>query len=305
MMTYQEFINRVERNIKTYLNDPIGVSIEIREVHKNNGITLQGMTIKSEGTNIAPTVYLEQFYEQYNQGHEFSEVMSDIATAYENSRKGIVPGFSIEGLEDASIYGELVRTEGNDFLLRDIPSVPIFDGRFTLVFRYDVSVAGVGGSVLVTDSIAAAKNLTTQKLHRLALENKGRQHTPVLKSMGDVLASIMGLDISDTSMSTMYVLGNETMLYGAAMILKEETQQILMERFSGDILVIPSSVHELILLPIDDMDTHMVSSINNMIQEVNRTTVSPDEVLDDEYFILRRTDKGYVFAESLEQAIKT
>ena len=296
MMTYQDFITRVERNIMSYLPDSAKMSVEIREVCKNNGITLQGLTIKCEDANIAPTIYLEQFYEELSQGGEFSEIMSEIAATYENHKKGILPGFSLEELDNGKVFGELVNTERNLHFLKDIPSVPVFGGVYSVIFKYQVNVNGVNGSINITDDIASTKGLTTDELYKLALTNKGEQYTPKLESIGSVLSGMLGMDFPvEDGLPGIYVLTNETTFKGAFVILRPETQELLKNSFDGDLIVIPSSIHELLLIP--SPDNFDVSAINSMIQEVNRTVVSPQEILGDEYFVLRRTNDGYSYEE--------
>lgn len=294
MNDYQRFIERVERNIMTYLPNPAGMSAEVREVHKNNGITLQGLTIKAENSNIAPTIYLEQFYDEYNQGHEFSEVMSDIAAAYVNSSKGVIPGFTLEELDNNKLFGELVCTERNEELLRDIPFKTVFDGRYAVIFRYQVKMDDIDGSVLVTDDIAQIKGLSEEDLYKYATSNSGEQNTPKLQTMGSVLAAMLGDSSIDADVPNLYVLCNETQHYGSFMIMRPDTQEILMDSFDSDLLVIPSSIHELLLMKYNsNID---VKAVNKMIQEVNQTVVDSEDILGDEYFLLRRTDEGFAFA---------
>ncbi len=293
MMNYQRFIERVERNIMTYLPNPAGMSVEVREVHKNNGITLQGLTIKDENSNIAPTIYLEQFYDEYNQGHEFSEVMSDIATAYANSSKGVLPGFTLEELDNNKLFGELVCAERNEELLRDIPFKTVFDGRYAVIFRYQVKMDDIDGSVLVTDDIAQIKGLSEEELYKFATTNSGEQNTPKLQTMGSVLAAMLGDSSIDADVPNLYVLSNETQHYGSFMIMRPETQKILMDSFDSDLIVIPSSIHELLLMKYNsNID---LKAVNKMIQEVNQTVVESEDILGDEYFILKKTDDGFVF----------
>lgn len=293
MMDYQKFIERVERSILTYFPDSDGLSAEIREVRKNNGIILQGLTIKDKNTNIAPTLYLESFYEQYNQGSEFSEVMCDIVATYENHKKGVIPGFSLECLENESIFGELVNARSNEQLLKDIPYKTVYDGRYAVIFRYQVDVSGTGGSVLITDDIAAIKGLSADELFKYAITNGGEQNTPKLQTMGSVLGAMLGDFPVDADVPNLYVLSNGTQHYGSFMIMRPETQKILMDNFDSDILFIPSSIHELLLMRYNnDID---VKAVNKMIQEVNQTVVDSEDILGDEYFILRKTDSGFIF----------
>lgn len=293
MMNYQEFITKVEKEILSYFPDSEKLTVDVKAVHKNNGLTLQGITIKSCDTNLAPTIYLEQFYEELSHGGEFSEIMREIVDTYENSKRGIVPGFSLENLDNEKIFGELVNYQRNEQLLRDLRFKTAYDGRYAVIFRYQVKVGEIDGSVLITDDIAEAKGLSVDDLYKYATTNSGEQNTPKLQTMGSVLAAMLGDSSIDADVPNLYVLCNETQHYGSFMIMRPETQKILMDSFDSDLIVIPSSIHELLLMKYNsNID---LKAVNKMIQEVNQTVVESEDILGDEYFILRKTDSGFIF----------
>ena len=65
-MNYEELRNEVKENIASHLPEKYeGADISINEVIKNNDNHLYGLSIKREDSNIAPTIYLESFFEEY------------------------------------------------------------------------------------------------------------------------------------------------------------------------------------------------------------------------------------------------
>nr|WP_297703219.1 DUF5688 family protein [uncultured Butyrivibrio sp.] len=143
--------SKVAKDITSFLEYDENRQVFVKDVRKNNGVLLKGLTIKSDSEQIAPTIYLEQFYEQYSHTGDYDEVLRTIAKAYENSKLGSIPGFSADDLSENNIYGVLVNTDSNEELLRDIPSVRVLDGRFSVVFRYSLDEFGDKASVLITD----------------------------------------------------------------------------------------------------------------------------------------------------------
>lgn len=298
MMNFEDFIVAVEEQILSVLPET-GAKLDvcIQDVKKNNNVILKGLIIRKANEQITPTIYLEHFYEMYEYTKDFEEVLDSIATAYQNSCNKRLPGFDISILTEDKVIGQLVRTEGNDNLLRDIPSVQILNGKFSVIFRYRLSVGGDNASILITDSIAEMKGLTVDRLYELACYNTSEYQKMELLPIEDVLAGMMGMDKPMGFGLNLYVLGNASRYYGAFMVLRPDVQQELMNRFDGDLIVIPSSVHELLLIPANEADESMVAGLNMMIQTVNDTEVSPEEVLGDEYFVLQRTENGYELAE--------
>lgn len=51
----------------------------------------------------------------------------------------------------------------------------------------------------------------------------------------------------------------------------------LAERFGCDLLILPSSIHEVLLIPDDHVKDY--DFYRQMVEEVNRTQVEPEEVL--------------------------
>lgn len=75
----------------------------------------------------------------------------------------------------------------------------------------------------------------------------------------------------------MHVLTNRETNLGAGQLLLYKTQALLREQFQRPVYILPSSIHELMILPAtDDADIdHML----NMVKEINRTEVSKEDFL--------------------------
>ena len=84
-MNYHDF----KQQIISTLSDRLGsdVRITVLDILKNNDTHLDGLTILAPGQNLAPTIYLDYYYGQYERGRSFSDITDDILTAYrENPR---------------------------------------------------------------------------------------------------------------------------------------------------------------------------------------------------------------------------
>ena len=75
-MNYEEFRNEVKENIASHLPEKYeGADININEVIKNNDNHLFGLSIKREDSNIAPTIYLESFFEEFENGKPLEDIL--------------------------------------------------------------------------------------------------------------------------------------------------------------------------------------------------------------------------------------
>ena len=80
----------------------------------------------------------------------------------------------------------------------------------------------------------------------------------------------------------MYVLSNRDRVFGAAGILYDRILSSAGARLEEDFYVLPSSVHEVILVP-----GHVAGSekeLHAMVHEVNHTQVEPEEVLSENVY---------------------
>lgn len=76
-MMYELFIKKVKEAVENEVGT--GFDVTVNKVTKNNSLTLDGLVIKATDTNIAPTIYLNGYYERYEDGTmESSDVVESI-----------------------------------------------------------------------------------------------------------------------------------------------------------------------------------------------------------------------------------
>jgi hypothetical protein len=96
---------------------------------------------------------------------------------------------------------------------------------------------------------------------------------PVLHALSDVLGVLLPDDEED-----LYLLTNESALYGAAVILYPGILQEAADYMESDFFVLPSSVHEVILLPDNGEEPE---SLLQIVSDINHTQVEEEEILID------------------------
>ena len=70
MMTYDEFKEYTADHLAEYIaaDRSADAQVDINCVYKNNGIVRDGVTIRYPDQNIAPTIYLDDIYADYQEG---------------------------------------------------------------------------------------------------------------------------------------------------------------------------------------------------------------------------------------------
>lgn len=77
----------------------------------------------------------------------------------------------------------------------------------------------------------------------------------------------------------MFCLTNKAKMNGASLLLQEDIRKQIGECLGSDYFVIPSSIHEVLILP--DNGIFQVPELNAMVQEANETKVERQEQLSD------------------------
>lgn len=153
-MTKTKFYNNVAENISKVLGS--GVIVDLQEVTKVN-LTLDGLTIRKQGENIAPTIYLNQYFNQFNDGRAMDDIVQDIIKVYENNQpENIMDVFKTEDFYDfdkmkEKIVLKVINTERNLDLLEQVPHL---------------EMEGLGLSVVTLAKATGARRMELLRLRR-------------------------------------------------------------------------------------------------------------------------------------------
>ncbi len=288
-MNYKNFKQYVADHIKGFLPQDYNVhEISITEQRKNNNVIWDGLSIKGD-RNIVPAIYLEPYYQAYTEGVKLDVILQKIADVYMESMEQVgefsADRFQYEKVKNG-IFVVVQNAEMNRELLEKVPHEIRDD--LALLYRVNVELSnGEKGSVLIHNSHLESWGIDEKTLKEVAWNNMHDYYPPEFSTMSNVLRSVGYDEIpEDVEFVEMYVLSNKDKQYGAAYMFDTEIMNKIAEGIGGDIVVIPSSIHESILLKRQketDFDT-----LREMVKEVNRTQLHPTEILSDEVYLYSR-----------------
>lgn len=281
--------------------------VEVREVQKNNGIVLHGLLITADSRNVIPTLYLEPFWEAYQSGTTLAEIVRRLVKIYREE----IPKASIDMdffRQFAEVSGRicyrLVRQGGNEMLLQDVPHIPFLDLAICFFYAYSSDILGEG-AIRIHNSHMELWDTSTKELLELAQRNTPKLFPWRCNSMEQVLREMMteeeyraespeGRDILFAD-NPLWVLSNAQRAYGASCMIYPELLKQLAEKEERNFYILPSSIHEVILLADQGMETP--EQLKDMIAEVNKTQVAPEEVLSDSlyYYDFRKKNIRIIF----------
>lgn len=293
-MTIKEYSGNMKQALEKILGE--GYEVEEALIGKNNGVQLDALVIRTSGMNIAPTLYLKSYFENYEDGETIQDGAMRLA---EDFRRALPDeGFDVSFYEDYDLVKEglsykLISAERNSELLSDVPHVPFLD--LAIVFYYAFENRGLpDGTILIKNKHMEMWGVSTEQLMRDAGENAPKSLPGVCRDMCSVLERIYPgkseeIFPANEPMLPMYVLSNSRMVNGAAAMLYPDILHNLSESLKSDLYIIPSSVHEVIVLARNMAGDE--KSLREMIHTVNETQLEPQDVLSDSLYFYDRKDE--------------
>ena len=289
-MNYNEFVQAVVKYFTEYLGNEYTVSVN--EVVKNNHVQMNGILMKKKGQKVTPNIYLNGFYEQYIEEDNLNLVLQNIWNTYQEALDNFNSDefdFNLEweNQKDSVIY-RLVNYDDNREKLSCIPYIRFLD--LAITFHCIIKLQDESVSMLpVTNNIMDHWNIDIKYLLQCATENTPIHFPLVFSTLEDIIKMLAGADTMDNishepeNEVMMYVITNEQGINGAAVMLYQEEFQQFAEKLGGKLYVLPSSIHELILMPFaDDIDEILLTKL---VQEVNQKHVPLDEVLSNHIYL--------------------
>lgn len=255
------------------------------------GMPSQSICIKRKDTGASLTIKMDDYY-----GHHIARedggdsVASRIADFCEG--KAPVENIGLSGFTDwetvkPHIYAKLVNTERNKESLAHIPHREFLD--LSLVYRVQLPDFFLGRRICITvqEGHMQGWDADGEMLYQAAMENMQVADPAVFEGLEDIFKGIPGIDIPQSKAGfPLYVLSSRSWKDGAVQICNQEIMRRVAGFFKSDFWILPSSVHEILLLPAGRFGED-ARSLAGLVKEVNDTHLAPEEILS--YHVYRYT----------------
>ena len=261
---------------------------------KNNDVTLHGIMAKKDGTNAFPTIYINDVYDENMTPTEVEYAAMKIAKSL--SKAELDEELSMDNLMDfnlakVNVTLKIVNAKMNSDLLSKVPHRRFHD--LAVLYRYvvcDDEKFGGGYSVLIDENIQKKWNISEEQLYSIAYENTLMVFPPTIENIKNVLEQMCDCNMGAEEVP-MYVLTCQMQSFGSVGILFNDVLAAFAQKIDNDFYILPSSVHELILVP--KSDDFNPKDMQSTVREINATQVRAQEVLSDSIYLFDR-EKGTV-----------
>ena len=306
-MVYEMFQTKVADSLRSQLGSDY--KLTLLKVPKNNGMILDGLSITRKDLAASPTIYLNSYYERYQEGIPFNSIVSEILQIYQENSSVTHLDFSVLNdfslLRDKVLY-KLIHTESNKELLTDLPSIPYLD--LSIVFYLFLEKTEYGQmTALIHNDHLKSWNTTLDDIYQLASMNTPKFLPAELKTMTEVMKSIakehLGSEyreelidqlLSAPSVSPLYVLTNSSGICGACAILYPDQLKNFSAMMGKDLVILPSSIHEVLLIPYEEALSF--EELSSMVSHINRSEVPVEDRLSDQVYLYSKSLDLVVFA---------
>ena len=294
MMDYTMFKELVNDKFMDYMPDHMkNGELKIMQVNKTNG-TKDGLNVYQPDSNVAPTLYVDDLYEQFKETEDFEGVLKSAAEKYVNAMEN-VPQMPKDILTDSSkdkIYMTIINTEANRQMLEKVPHREVNDT--SVIYRLMISSDERGiGSTVITDDLAKNLELSEEELFKIAAENTPKMFPPVVKPMSQVIFGIltedggMPKDVAEQVVDgmkgeneMMWIITNNKGVSGAVNMIFEKNLFELSKGLNDDLYILPSSIYE-VIAPSSLGDP---VELAEMVQQVNMDVVDVSERLSNQVY---------------------
>lgn len=290
-MNYTEFIHSITQKLEEHLTED--QSIQTLTTLKNNDQKRIGITIHDHTVNISPTIYLEEYYQLYQQAHvDLNELCDMIRSLYQKvkyDQSCDIFDFEDYALIKHKVFLKLVHTVSNLSYLKTVPHKPFHDLSILCYLLYDSDVLGTA-TIVVNEDLLRMWNLSFDTLYLQALKNS-EQYLPYdFRPIHQVIDELLGTPLSSESSlpSQIFILTNSNKIFGASSLLYPKVLEQIGNQLDENYYILPSSIHEVIIVP--ESFCSSVSYLNQMIQEINQSEIPPEDVLSDHAYYYHRSD---------------
>ncbi len=288
-MDYSEFCHTFIECIKR--KAPSNIDISFHQIPKNNGIVRDALVIFTAGKNIAPTICLQEQYHKYEEGCSIEDLTDQVVYEYSSLAfsSSVLPEIFTEfSSVRSSLRIRLIHHGYNQSFLEEIPHTDFLDLAVIYYYLLPPSVMG-DASVIVKMQDLKRWQISLAELHDIALQNTIQAEPYRCVPLRTVISELLEApdpNCEDRLLDEMYILTNQSGRYGATCLVYDHVLAEIAARFSSDLILLPSSIHEIIVLKKQGSET--MDEYKKMICEINETQVAPEEVLSDHAYLYDR-----------------
>ncbi|MDY5701041.1 MAG: DUF5688 family protein [Lachnospiraceae bacterium] len=272
------------------------------QIKKNNGTLLTGIRFERKDRKVSPVVYLEKYYEDYTNGDmTMNNILTSITDQLEENvdMDDIANNFQNYDLIKNDLDFAVINYELNKEILKERIHKRFLDLAAVCLVRVETQ-DGLNGIMYVTNHMLIAWKIDEETLMEQCMRNLIKSESHSIFHIKDVLIKMFGdagkdfidemmKSIFDEARKDIYVLSNKSRHMGANALLNYDMLHNFAMEHDSNLIIFPSSVHELIVILETDYEAGMLGA--EEVKHINEEQVYKEEWLSNSVYIYDREKK--------------
>ncbi|MBQ6314233.1 MAG: hypothetical protein IJI11_01370 [Mogibacterium sp.] len=295
-MTIQDFIREGRKAALRHFEDSGIQDVEISEteVVKANDCRLYGVSVRFDDMMAGANVYMDDLFEEYQKGADFDELIEEFVSRCEYALD--VPPPLLAQSEDMEFEDvknrltlKLLDVRNNLSYMNGKPYIDVGNGLALIaVINCERSITSEW-AISVTNDLLDIMDVDKETLLTEAMKNTQELEPAELVSlteffmrtvqMGEKSTNLLEEEMTDEIRAGggAFCLSNRSKCQGAAALFYPGVMDRISEVISSGYYVIPSSIHELIIVP--DNSRVKAEDLAYLLDEGNRSVVEREDIL--------------------------
>ena len=265
MTTIKTFLNQLLSQLN---NNPCICSgkmkVNVETVNKN-GIKREAIIVRSETTKgiaKAPIFYVDDLFDLYQRGYSVKEIEQHMANYFAESAE--FPDFSelISKALKETIIPVMITKNGTEEFLEKIPHRDFLD--LAVYYKLPITVDGNEGYITITNEMLKEFHVTEEYLYQTGVKR---------------LPYTMETEARKIFNPGLTILTNFDLRFGSNLMLICEGFDMYCELYGENIYILPSSIHELYILPESIGKMRGITYLQEMVKHGNDMFCDEKDIL--------------------------
>ncbi len=235
-MTFKEFVETVKTEMQKIYS---GREVSSISVLKNNGNQYTGIIIKSGESNVVPTIYLDDFYKEYQEGFPIEDILSVIQELHQEHK--IQRNLDTNSIRDFNLIKNficyrLINAGRNCELLQTLPHRMYCD--LAIVYYIPMSMKRKNDSMITIHSdLMNFWQVNEETLYKCARVNTPKLFAAHINAFSDILDGPTDRETHPDMPA--FVARNSSETGGAAVLLYNNVMESFANKY-GSFYILPA-----------------------------------------------------------------
>ncbi len=279
-MDYQQFLFTITAGLQSSYSADEKVTVQTTE--QKHTAKIKTVSLYHRGKRTTPLIYMAPFYRMYQHGYSLESIQKELKNVLDMvAQNKTIEGEVFTEFTSAStcLTIRLISYQNNQDFLKLVPHRRILDFAvvYQLVFEGTRENEGMMGAAVVYYDHCRIWNVTEDILFQTALSTMMRRFPPALNSVEALIG--VSMQPQQSEFPHLFALSNNRAFFGASVMLYPGVLRKASQRLGGAYYILPSSVHEMLLLAKTDAQETIPMQLKAIVEEVNLTDAVSTEFL--------------------------